>query len=107
MPSPERHARRSIAVLARQGLPRGQAAEVIIHICDDAAHRLYLHNRDADMTWIAALRAEARRIWQVEIMRHPRDWPPGPQGRVARYLASAREAADRWREWPPHRPPAA
>jgi hypothetical protein len=69
MPSPERLARRSVALLARQGLPRGQAAEVIIHVCDDAAHRLYLHDRNADMTWLAALRAEARRLWQVEVHR--------------------------------------
>lgn len=69
MPNPERLARRSVAVLARQGLPRGQAAEVVIHVCDDAAHRIYLHDRNADMTWLAGLRAEARRIWQREVGR--------------------------------------
>lgn len=69
MPSPERLARRSVALLARQGLPRGQAAEVIIHVCDDAAHRLHLHDRESDMTWIAAVRAEARNIWQREVWR--------------------------------------
>lgn len=62
MPSAERLARRSVALLARQGLPRGQAAEVIIHVCDDAAHRLYLHDPGADMTWLAGVRAEARNI---------------------------------------------
>lgn len=70
MPSPERLARRSVALLARQGLPRGQAAEVIIHVCDDAAHRLYLHDHDADLTWLAALRAEARQLWQLGVTRN-------------------------------------
>lgn len=91
MPSPERLARRSVAVLARQGLPRGQAAEVVIHVCDDAAHRLYLHDRNADMTWIAALRAEARAIWQREITRGPK-----PAGDTAQLVASWADRVHAW-----------
>jgi hypothetical protein len=67
MPSPRRLARRSVALLARQGLPRGQAAEVIMHVCDDAAHRLYASNLDADASWLAQLRAEASAIRQREL----------------------------------------
>ena len=107
MPSAERLARRSVALLARQGLPRGQAAEVIIHVCDDAAHRLYLHDHDADTSWLSALRAEARRIWLAEVHNVLGDDPGAPSGAVARYLANVTQAADRWREWPPHRPPRA
>jgi len=107
MPSAERLARRSVALLARQGLPRGQAAEVIIHVCDDAAHRLYLHDHNADTSWLAALRAEARRLWLREV-HSMADGDTSPAGRaVARYRANVAKAADRWQQQPPTDPPAA
>jgi hypothetical protein len=94
MPSAKRLARRSVALLARQGLPRGQAAEVIMHVCDDAAHRLYVHNPGTDTSWLAAVRAEARRLLQREVTHtdwrscsslaphHAHDWWPQPSLRA-------------------------
>lgn len=62
MPSPRRLARRSVALMARQGLSRSQAAEVVMHLCDDVAGRLYQAQADPDLTWLIAVRAEARRL---------------------------------------------
>lgn len=69
MPSARRVARRSVALVARQGLPRGQAAEVVMHLCDDVASRLYQVQADPDLAWLAEVRAEARQLWQSEWRR--------------------------------------
>lgn len=69
MPSARRVARRSVALVARQGLSRSQAAEVIMHLCDDVATRLYQAQADPDLTWLSQVRAEARRLWQPEARR--------------------------------------
>lgn len=66
MPSARRCARRSVALVARQGLSRGQAAQVVMHLCDDVAARLYQAQADPDLTWLIQLRAEARLIWARE-----------------------------------------
>jgi hypothetical protein len=93
MPSAKRLARRSVALVTRQGLPRGQAAAVIMHLCDDVANRLYQASIDPDLTWLVQLRAEAHHIWareqrSPELMPCPslvdhqaHDWWPDPSQR--------------------------
>lgn len=93
MPSARRVARRSVALVARQGLPRAQAAAVIMHLCDDVATRLYQAKADPDLSWLIQLRAEAHLIWarahhnpdQVScpsmVDHAPHEWWPGPTWR--------------------------
>lgn len=66
MPSARRVARRSVALVARQGLSRSQAAKVIMHLCDDVAATLYRQQLDPDLAWLIKLRAEAHLIWARE-----------------------------------------
>jgi hypothetical protein len=62
MPSASRVARKSIRMLERQGLSRGNAAAIVAHVCDDAINRLRDQGSHVMPWWLLDVRTAAQRI---------------------------------------------
>lgn len=62
MPDPARLARQSVRLSQRAGLDQPAAAELVIQVCDLAAGYLRRGSQPVSLTWLAQIRAEARRI---------------------------------------------